>query len=55
MLSIAYDTNVGNYVVVYDQARLDANKLKSDQDWELFFNYGWYLYHALCPDIHAIR
>ena len=55
MLSIAYNPMEGNYVVIYDQARLDAKKLNFHKEWQIFLAYGWYLYHALSPDLHAIR
>lgn len=55
MLSISYNAMEGNYVAIYDQARLDSKSLRLDKDWELFLAYGWYLYHALNPDLHAIR
>ena len=55
MLSISYNAMEGNYVAIYDQACLDTSSLRHDRDWELFLAYGWYLYHALSPDLHAIR
>lgn len=55
ILSIAYNALEGNYVIIYDQANFTDSVLKFDEQWRTMLGYGWYLYHALNPDIHAIR
>ena len=43
-------------VIIYDQAKFDQSVLENDREgWPVFLAYGWYLYHAMSPDLHAIR
>lgn len=59
ILSIAYNASEGNYVIIYDQARGDIedvlNNDPTGRNWRTFLAFGWYLYHALSPDLHAAR
>lgn len=56
ILSIAYNNPMGNYVIIYDQANFNQSVLNTDKTgWPVFLAYGWYLYHAMSPDLHSIR
>jgi hypothetical protein len=55
MLTMSYNPAEANYAVMYDQATFDDSILRNDQCWKIFIGYGWYLYHAVNPDLHAMR
>jgi hypothetical protein len=55
MLTMAYHPTEGNYVIMYDQANFDDSILRDDRCFRTFIGYGWYLYHAVNPDLHAMR
>lgn len=55
ILSIAYNNDDGNYVMIFDQAAFDQNSLLHPEDWRTHLVCMFYVMSSLSPDFYAMR
>lgn len=54
-LSFSYNSDQGNYVMVYDMACFDLRLLKSEKQIRNWLGGSYYTLTVFCPDMEAIR